>query len=270
LPVGSAAAGRIVVTATPQTLGSNGGSTQVSAIVTDANGRALAGIPVTFTSDRGTLSQSVVNTDANGVATTTLQTTGQTTVTARAGAQSATFQVNVNARALSGFTVSNSTPSTGTPVTFTVTPAANAVIQNVTIDFGDGDRRNLGAISGPVTVAKTYNTPGQFTATATAVDVTGEQQTLTTVLSVGSLAIGLSGPLTVQRNAPATYTVSGTESAQVREYQWTTSDGQSITTTSRTWTTSFPGVGNVTVRVAVIGVNGATIGNAETRTSVTP
>jgi hypothetical protein len=58
----------------------------------------------------------------------------------------------------------------------------------VTIDFGDGTSRNLGALSGSTTVSKTYTGPGQYTATATARDSAGTQNSSSASVTVNPSA----------------------------------------------------------------------------------
>lgn len=95
--VGSAAVGRILLSANPAVLNpgafaGNGGGSSVSlaANVIDINGNALLGVPVTFTATAGTLSQVTVNTDGNGNAFNTLVTNQAATVTAGVGLAGAT------------------------------------------------------------------------------------------------------------------------------------------------------------------------------------
>ena len=72
LKIGTAAVERVIVSASPQTLGPGGGLSVISALVQDTSGSPLAGVPVTFTTDAGTLTVTTATTDQNGVATTTL------------------------------------------------------------------------------------------------------------------------------------------------------------------------------------------------------
>ena len=270
LKVGTAAAGRVLVTTTPQALGSSGGSVQVTASVTDEGGNPLSGIPVTFSTDRGSLSPSTATTDASGNATVTLTTTsGPAKVTATAGAQKGEATVTVSSRSLSGFTASPAAASAGVPITFTVTPAAatsGANITNVRVDFGDGTGQNLGAISGPSTVSHAYTRSGTFTPTATATDASGDSQSLSTTVIIGSLPIAISpspNPGTV--NSPITFTVNGVGSAQVERYEWFFSEGPSPrTTTSPQISHTFTSKGQKVVRVDVYGVGGGLIGTTST------
>jgi adhesin/invasin len=88
--VGSAAVGRVNVSANPATVPAAGGTTTITANVLDTNGNFLPGVPVNFSATTGTLSAAVVNSDANGSALTSLTTAMVSTVTASVGAQGST------------------------------------------------------------------------------------------------------------------------------------------------------------------------------------
>lgn len=270
LKVGTAAAGRVLVTTTPQTLGPSGGSVQVVASVTDEGGNPLSGIPVTFATDKGSVSPSTAMTDAAGNATVTLTTTsGPAIVTATAGAQSGKATVTLGARSLSGFTASPAATSAGVPVTFTVTPApatSGANITNVRVDFGDGTGQNLGAISGPSTVSHAYARAGNYTPTVTATDASGDSQSLSTTVIIGSLPIAINAsPNPGLVNSPITFTVNGVGSAQVERYEWFFSEGPSPrTTTSPQISHTFSTRGQKVIRVDVYGVGGGLIGTTST------
>jgi PKD repeat protein len=264
LKVGTAGAKTVNLAATPQALGAAGGTAQLVASVTDEGGNPIGGVPVTFATDKGSVSPSTVTTDTNGNATATLTTTGTAKVTATAGTITSTaVTVSVNTRSLAGFSASPSAASAGTPIVFTVTPAAGANITNVRVDFGDGNVRSLGAISVPTPTSNIYSAPGSYTATATATDATGEVAPLSTTVIIGALPVTLSAspnPATV--NSPVTFTVSGIGSAQVDHYEWTISDppGTPVQTTGSpqlVWT--FASRGLKTVRVDVFAVGGGRI-----------
>jgi hypothetical protein len=270
LKIGTAAVKTVLLTTTPQALGAAGGTVQVVATVTDDGGSPLAGVPVTFATDKGSVSPSTATTDASGNATATLTTNATAKVTATAGTVSSTAAtVTVNARSLGAFSVSPSSTTAGTPVTFTVTPAAGANVSNVRVDFGDGSSQNLGAISAAQTVPHAYSASGTYTATATASDASGDAGALTTTVIVGSLPVTLTGPATTTVNTPVTFTVGGTAGTQVDHYEWTLSDGTApFPTTAPQMTHTFTTRGAKIVRVDVIGVGGGLLGTATTGTSV--
>lgn len=267
LKVGTAAASRVILTATPQSLGSSGGTATISASVTDDGGAAVSGIPVSFSTDQGTLSAPTVNTDANGIATTQLTTSATATVTATAGSATAvTTKVNVGARALSAFSASPNPATVGQTVTFTVTPATGANMSGGTLSFGDGASQAISPIGGAI--AHTYQSPGQYTATAN-VSISGSNETYTTGVVIGSLPVTLTASSsTPSVGTPVTFTVNGTGSAQVLRYDWITSDGQATTTSGPAWQTNFGTRGQKRIQVNVIGLNGATVATASTTIDV--
>ena len=271
LKIGTAAAKTVLVTTTPQALGAAGGTVQVVASVTDDGGNALSGVPVTFATDKGSISPSTASTDAAGNATAALTTTATAKITATAGTvKSAEATVTVNARSLASFTASPTSAGAGTPITFTVTPAANTNISNVRLEFGDGSSQNLGAISGASTATHAYSAPGNYTATAAATDATGESGSLSTSVIIGSLQVTLSAsPASPNVNDPAQFTVSGVSTAQVDHFTWTFDDGTaSQTTTGPQLTHTFTSRGAKTVRVDVFGVGGGKIGTATLQLNV--
>ena len=103
-------------------------------------------------------------------------TASATDLNSQRGSASFTFVVN---RILPTVTIAASATSgsVGAPITFTVTPAPNPPqpITNVTVDFGDGSTRDLGAISSATTIAKAYNSEGTFNVVATVTDQSGQR-----------------------------------------------------------------------------------------------
>jgi hypothetical protein len=264
LKIGTAAVKTVSVTTAPQSLGSSGGSTQVVATVVDEGGSPIGGVPVTFSTDKGSISPSTAVTDNNGNATATLTTTATAKITAAVGALTGTATVSVSVRSLTSFTASPSSAAAGVPVTFTVTPATGANISNVRIDFGDGSGRDLGAIGAATTVPHTYTSTGDYVATATARDSSGDSGSLSTSVIIGALPITLSAsPNPAVVNSPVTFTVNGVGSAQVDHYTWTLDDGTGpFTTSSPQLPHTFTTRGLKNVRVDVFGVGGGKIGTA--------
>lgn len=82
------------------------------------------------------------------------------------------------------------TTSVGVAGSFTVTPATNPPIpiSNITVDFGDGTSRNLGAPTGPTSFTKSYGAEGGYTATATITDNAGQRGSSSCSVIVGRAA----------------------------------------------------------------------------------
>lgn len=264
LAVGTAAVSNIIVSATPASLGSAGGTTQVTAQVTDDGGSGIGGVPVTFTSDQGTLTPSTATTDANGNATVALNTTASATVTAAAGAKTGTVKVNVNARSVASVSASPSSTTAGTPVAFTVTLGPNANVSNIHMDFGDGSSTDLGS---GTTTSHPYNAPGVYTATATAND----GSFASTQVTVGSLPVTLTAaPTSGSIGTPISFTVGGVPSTTaVKSYVFTYDDGTTDTLTSPQDSHAFGSAGAHTARVDVIGLDGHKLGTTTATVSIT-
>ncbi len=260
LKIGSAAAERVLVSASPQTLGPAGGSATISARVEDGAGSAVAGVPVTFSTDTGTLSASSATTDASGVATVTLNTSRPSKVTANVAGKTADVTVGLNPR--TGITLAGPTTavSAGVPATFTVNVGSTSNVRDVIVDFGDGSRRSLGAISGSTTINHTYNVEGTYTVTATALEASGFSETVSTDISV------LPGQppavtITASNNNPSvgetvilTAQVSGATSTVTR-YEWNFGAGAipaTAETTGNRATVSYTTTGTKVVTVRVV------------------
>jgi hypothetical protein len=261
LLVGSAAAERVLISASPQTLGPAGGAAQISARVEDTSGSGLSGVPVTFTTNAGTLSAGSAVTDTEGVARTTLTTTRESTVTANVAGKTAEITVGLNPR--TGITISGPTNSVsaGQPATFNVGVSSTANIRDVTIDFGDGTRRSLGALSGPTTVPHTYTTAGTYAVTATATEASGSTEQVATAVTIlpaqppGVIITPSTTTPTVNQVITLTATVSGATST-IQQYQWDFGDGETRVTTGPQTTKSYSSVGTKVIRVTVVQSSG--------------
>jgi hypothetical protein len=269
--LGFAAARRIIVTATPQSLSASGGTSLIRARVETDLGGGIPDVPVTFTTTAGTLSASLVLTDEFGSATTTLTTDRQADVSAAAGALTGRVTVALNPRLIGTFSASPQVASAGTPITFTASSGAGANIQDAFINFGDGTQQSLGSFSGSISASHVYNAPGSYIASLTARDALGGSQTQTTGVTIGALPVTLSASsATPAPNQPVTFTVSGVANAQVSRYQWTFDDPKigTFSTTGPQTTQSFDTRGQKRIHVEVIGVGGGVLGSAETRITV--
>jgi adhesin/invasin len=205
IAIGVAAVARVQVTATPPTIPFGGGTSVIVAVVVDANNNPLVGIPVTFatTAAGASVAPANVKTDPKGIAQSTLTASQKATVTVTAGAAPSdpgfgavgTTQGSVDvAAAPQPVPVVTVTPPANpvaqVPATFTVgvTPAAgsNTTIASVSVDFDDGDRVNLGAVTGPaIAVQHIFAGGGTYTVSVTATDSGGGRATAATVVAVG-------------------------------------------------------------------------------------
>jgi hypothetical protein len=151
--VGAAAVARVDLMASPTSLPSIGGTTLLTATVSDGDGNRLSGIPVTFYTDNGNLDQSGVSTNSNG------QVQGQLTTTVRA---------SVTASVAGG--TSGSVRS-------------DPVIITVSVTFGDGTSQ--GSLSpGNQSVVHVYPRIDNFPALLTVTDAAGETMTASTTVVV--------------------------------------------------------------------------------------
>jgi hypothetical protein len=270
--VGATGAERVVMSASPQTLPSTGGSSLITAVVADIGGSGLANIPVTFTTTAGTLSPTTATTDANGVATTTLTTGATATVTARiAGAPNDTgggtgatgansVTVTVGTKPLATFAANPTSGPAGTPITFTVTPAAGANITGGTITYGDGSSDSLGAISAATTFVHSYGRAGQFTASVTATDASGGTQTLNTTVIIGAASVALAfTPAAPTVTTAVVLTATLPTGIQGQSFTFTFDDGTPpVTQTGNVTSHIFGTAGTHLVRVDATLVGGGT------------
>jgi PKD repeat protein len=266
IPVGGAAAANVTLRADPASVGANGGSVQLIATVRDESGNPIAGVPVTFATTAGQIAAASVNTDANGEARTTLTTTREANVTARAGSQEATATVTVQAAPTIAVTVTPATPVVGQPVTFAieVTPATNGnPIQSMTIDFGDGQRRTIGS-SGTTSVAHVYSKTGTYTVTITARDTAGQDSSQVTIIAVqppAPIAVDVTvSTTTLTAGMPVAFAADATaaEGTAVARYEWTFGDnsGTQITTGPNA-SHVYASAGSYVVSVRVTGTDGS-------------
>jgi adhesin/invasin len=248
IAVGTAAVGRVTVSANPASVPSNGGTTTIIADVFDINGNALNSAPVSFTTTAGSLANALVITNAIGRATTTLTTSQQATVTAAVGAQapatttptppstgggttpttpttptssgqaSGSVTVTVSAVPTLVITPPTTPPSAGLPAAFTfavTVPAQNgSAVRDVTVDWGDGDRQNLGAITGNAVVSHVYDNAGTYAVTGTVTDASGNTSTVSTSVTVipvpAPTVIITFSPVPAKVNTQTTFTIQVT------------------------------------------------------------
>jgi hypothetical protein len=232
LSVGTAAVDRIVVTASPNQIPAGGTST-ITARVTDSGGNPLTGVPVTFSTDVGVSSQP----DLSITSSTTTPIEGQPvnfTVTVTQGSATETFQ-------------------------------------SLVVDFGDGT--NSGMLGGTTqNVSHVYRSAGTYTVAATGTTPSGNSKRATTVISVAdrevvNVTITKNPDTAVARNEVVTFTASAT-GGTVRSYSWNFGDGQTFNGSNQV-SHSYSTSGNKTVTVTVSTTDGNT-GRGQTQVVVNP
>ncbi len=277
LRIGTAAAERVVLTASPQTLGCTGGTSQVSARVEDLSGAPVTGVPVNFSTNAGQLSAATAQTDSSGVARTQLTTTREATISANVAGRTAEATVRLNPR--TGISISGPTTavSAGVPTTFTVNVGSDAIITNVEVNFGDGRVLPLGSISGSTTVQHTYTEAGSYTVRAIARDPSGCDEQVATSLTIlpgqppGVTVTASNNRPTVNETVVLTANVTGATST-IQRYEWTFGPGAdrpSAVTTGNQVTVSWSTPGTKVITVTVIQSVGPS-GNGSTTVTVVP
>jgi hypothetical protein len=254
--VGAASATRIAVTANPQQLPGNGGTSVISARVEDQQGNGIQGVPVSFTATRGTLSNtSPVLSNGQGIATTSLTTNFDSTVTATAGgsvaALTGTVEVTLSPRPTIGITAPTGA-MVAVPVSFTFTPGAGAVVTGVDINWGDGSSDKLGAITGATAVQHMFRTQGVATVIARVTDTSGATGEASVPVIVAPLTVSITfAPTTANVGQNVTFTAVTPAGAQIGTYFWDFIGETPLTTAQRVANRSFatPGTKFVTVRV---------------------
>ena len=259
--IGAAAATALTLTAAPSAVGPNGGTVDVIAVATGENNQRLPGVPVTFGTSAGSLRETTVITDANGEARTQLTTTREATVTATVGSVTQTTTVRVTTRPVITLTGPTTAIGEGETTTFTVTvqPQTNGdAVRDVIIDFGDGDRRSLGALTGTRTVQKVYSRKGTYTVTVLVEDTGGEVTTASTSVTVEERAINVTltaAPTNPAVNAVVQFTATAT-GTNIVSYNWNLGDGDMRVTTGPTTSKAYGSPGRRRVTVDVVNAAG--------------
>ena len=259
--VGAAAATQLTVSATPSAVGANGGTAEILAVATGENNQRLPGVPVNFGTSAGALRDATVITDGNGEARTQLTTTREAIVTATIGSVSATTTVRVTTRPIITLTGPSTAIGEGETTAFTVNvqPQANGdAVRDVVIDFGDGDRRSLGALTGSRTIQKVYARKGTYTVTVSVFDTGGETTTAATGVTVEERVISVTltaSPATTTVNTVVQFTATAT-GGNIVSYNWNLGDGDRRVTTGPTTTKVYGSIGTRRVTVEVVNAAG--------------
>jgi hypothetical protein len=270
--VGAAAATRIVITASPQSLPSGGGTAVVQARVEDQQGNGLFGVPVTFKTTAGTLSATSAVTGESGEASTTLTTTSAATISATAGGAEGTLTDEISLTIGARTTLSITPPTTvnvSTPAAFSIAVASSgtetAVVNDAVIDFGDGRSSNLGTLVGGATGAQTvihlYGGAGVRTVTVSGRDAAGSPVSRSTQVAVAPLTVSgtaTPGAATVGQSVVFNVAVSPA-GASINRYEWDFGDGTSVPTASNAINHVYGSSGTKSVTVRIVPTAGETL-----------
>jgi hypothetical protein len=274
--IGAAAAARLVVTATPQSLPATGGTSAIAASVQDASGLGLAGVSVAFSTTAGTLASASVVTDATGTATTTLSTVLAATVTATAAGTTGsgttstsgltqTVAITVNPRTTVTVTGPSAALTVSAPATLTIALSSTSTtgspaVTAMHVDFGDGLGANLSP--GTTSTVHFYSNEGVFTVTVTVTDSTGAQSSGSATLAVGALsASATTVPSSITHGTAATFVVTPSNTAAfIDHYEWNFGDGSPVqSTSSGTNSHVYTTAGSYTIVVNVVPLAGNAI-----------
>ena len=301
--VGTAAVGRVIVSANPTLVPALGGTTTITAVIIDVNGNPLSAAPVSFSTTAGTLADAFVNADQSGLAQTTLRTSTAATVTASVGAQGApssggsttppttppaagttagqasgTVTVGIASSPTLVITPPATPPTAGLPAAFAfvVTAAANngSSVRDVTVNWGDGSQSDLGAITGSVTVAHVYRSAASYSIAASVTDSSGNVVNVSTFVTVLApvLTLVITPPSPAPSvNLPATFTFAATAPAgdAVRNVNVNWGDGTAqdlgaISSTTVSHVFKTSGTYSITGTVLDVGGNTATVSTSVT------
>ena len=265
--VGTAAVGSVRVSANPTLLPAIGGTSIITAQALDVNGNALSSAPVSFSTSAGVIDQSFATTDQNGLATTTLRTSTNATVTAAVGAQagsttppatgtpttpttpttpstsgtaSGSVTVNVSGAPTLLITPPATPPGEGLPATFTIAVTAatanGSVVRDVTVNWGDGTSQSLGVVTGNAIVSHIYRTAAVYQINVAVTDSFGNvvnQSTSVTVIPVALPTVNVtpSVPTTPSNPTNVTFTIQVTPPTGVNITKATIAYGDGVVET---------------------------------------
>jgi hypothetical protein len=263
------------VTASPQTLPGTGGTASVSARVEDQQGNGLLGVPVSFSTTKGTLSSTSVVTNDQGVALTSLTTTEDATVTASAGGAVSSLTGTVTVTLSPRTTIQITAPASivaAVPAAFVFTPGAGAIITELDINWGDGARASIGAVTAATTISHAFRRSGSMVVTAEVTDSSGGVGEQSIPISVAPLPVSLSS-FPNSASAPVvgetvTFAVSTTASALIDHYEWDFGDSQTQRTSSGTVQHQYGNTGTKIVSVKVVPLDGGTVVEATVAVTV--
>lgn len=278
--IGGAAVESLLLSASPSTVPASGGSIEIVAVVLDASGNRISGVPVSFSASTGVVSPTSATSNDNGEARSRLTTNVASDISASAGAKTATTKVTVSNAPVVRVTLSPTSTRVGQAVNATVDINASATgatpLRSAVIDWGDGSSQGLsvaaGAVSASETVGHVYRGSGSFTVRVVAIDVIGQQGASSAAVFVDALApliVSVTSSGTQRVKIPITFTAAFTPSDAVpSSFVWDFGDGTTRTAAAAT-THVFDRVGQRTVSVTVTTVDGR-VGRGTTEVIIEP
>ena len=252
--IGAAAAGAVVLSASPSRVPPSGGTVTLIGSALDTAGNRLVGVPITFSADAGTLSATVAVTDGSGEARVSLTTNREAKVTAQAGDKtSPVFTVGVSIATSLTLAITPATPLAGTPVTLNIKPGTGTA-PRVVINWGDGRSDDLGIVAAERNVTHVYQASGSYTVTAAA---TGDGDTFSTstsvtVSSAAAVTVGDPVPFNPQPGTAVVVTITptpGTTPRVVVAWGDGTEEDLGVVTGSRSVTHAYQAAGNFILTV---------------------
>lgn len=262
IQVGGAGAGAILLRSEFR----SAGVADVIATVLDEVGNGIPGATVSFSASAGQVNPGNVVTDNNGEARTTLSSARESTVTARAGAQTATLVVQP-----SGPIVTITPPTSveaGVLAIFRLAPPAGSTLRDVSVNWGDSTSpTTLATLSAETQVPHIYTRPGVYTITVTAYDPSGIPGTSQQVVNVTEPAgipltfTATPNPVSVgTQQGLVTFSASagglGTGGTAISSYTWDFGNGQGTTTTASTTNHRYSAPGTYIATVTVRSTTG--------------
>jgi adhesin/invasin len=184
----------VAISASPPSVAAGGGTTTITALITDDRGTPVAGVPVTFSTDRGSLNATTAATDSTGAARVLLTTNQLSRVTARTGetpavrvaasggSASVTVGVAAPPKVVVSSAVAEAVPGTPVPLSITAAPGEGQTIVSILVSYGDGRGDSLPGTA--TSAAHAYAVPGVYTISVVATDSAGASGTAATVIVI--------------------------------------------------------------------------------------
>jgi PKD repeat protein len=241
----------------------------LTATVLDESGNVLPGVPVTFSTTAGQVNPGQSVTDASGEARSTLSTSRDATVTARAGGKESNSITVTSA----GPTVTITPPTTaieaGIPASFRIAPPSGTVLRDVVVDWGDNTApTRITTLGAETQVVHTFARAGVYSVTVTSTDaqgITASSVLIVNVTEQSGIPVTLSAtpnPVTLgSQQGLVAFTVTaggfgGSGSIAIASYSWDFGDGQGAFTTGNATNHRYTATGTYVATVVVRATTG--------------